>query len=245
MIGNEGLFHQHKNVALSFSGGKDSLACVYLMREHLPNLTVYHMDPGDMLPETKAVVAHVKTMAARFVHLHGDVHSWQERHGLPTDLVPHTAHPMGQLMQGVGPKLVSRYDCCRENLMRPVWDAIRADGVTLVIRGSKRSDPASKGNQDGMSADGVTLCLPIWDWSDADVFAYLAEQGAPISRVYQEGATTPDCATCSGWWEEKRAAYLRKHHPELWAVYGAKLKVVTDAIREPIAQLEREIATFD
>ena len=42
--------------ALQFSGGKDSLACIHLMRSHWDTLTVYHVDTGDLLPEVREIV---------------------------------------------------------------------------------------------------------------------------------------------------------------------------------------------
>jgi phosphoadenosine phosphosulfate reductase len=171
------------------------------------------------------------------------VNGWINQNGLPTDLLPHTAHLVGQLM-GEGPRLVARYDCCWANLMSPIYDRIKADKNTLVIRGTKRSDmarlPVSSGDTDG----GLTFLYPLQDWTNAQVFAFLREQGAPVSRIYDHVENSPECARCSAWWGEKRASYLREHHPQLYQDYGHRLKAVADAIAVPLRNLRVEAAEF-
>lgn len=233
---------RHPRVALSFSGGKDSLACVYLLREQLSWITVYHLDTGDLLPEMREIVAHVKTLAPNFVHIQGDVTSWIKEFGLPTDLLPHSAHPIGQEMRE-GPKLVARYDCCYANLMLPIYEQIRAHGNSLLIRGTKAVDmkrlPLRSGETTG---DGIELWYPLQNWSNDQVFDYLRAQGAPIARVYEHVVNSPECARCSAWWGEGRSAYLERYHPALWVQYQERLATVAEAILGPINHLKRELS---
>src|SRR5579859_707778 len=161
---------RHDKIALSFSGGKDSLACVYLLRPHLDRITIYHNDTGDLLPEICEIVEHVKSFAPHFVHIRSDVGEWIKRNGLPSDLLPYNSHTIGALAGQDGLRLVARYECCFANLMAPTDQRIRSDGNTLVIRGTKLCDlkrlPAKSGNVH----DGLELFHPIEDWSHADVF---------------------------------------------------------------------------
>ncbi len=53
---------RHSHGALQFSGGKDSLALVYLLRPHWERLTLYHVDAGDLLPEVREIVDMVEGM---------------------------------------------------------------------------------------------------------------------------------------------------------------------------------------
>lgn len=235
---------RHERIALMFSGGKDSLACVYLLRAHLHRLVLFHNDTGDLLPETRAIVDHVKTFAPNFLHVHGDVHAWINHNGLPTDLLPHSAHAVGQLM-GEGPKLVGRYDCCWANLMWPIYHAAAERGVTLIIRGTKAADMNRLPVMSGAVEHGIEYFYPLQGWSNEQVFSYLRLQGAPISRVYDYVDNGPECARCPAWWGEKRGAYLRKYHPELWEDYGARLKIVTDVLDKPLANLREELKAFN
>jgi 3'-phosphoadenosine 5'-phosphosulfate sulfotransferase (PAPS reductase)/FAD synthetase len=93
----------------------------------------------------------------------------------------------------------------------------------------------------GQVLDGIELLLPIADWSNADVMAYLAEVGAPVSTAYQHFANLPECATCSAWWNEGRAAYLREHHPELFHVYRTRMAAVLEAVGPVTAAMASEL----
>lgn len=231
---------RHERVALSFSGGKDSLAVIYLLRDHLPRLTVYHTDTGDLLPEQMEIVRHVEAMAPNFVRIETRVRDWIAQHGLPTDLLPHSAHDVGQQM-GEGEKLVSRYDCCYRNLMWPTWSRMVEDGNTLVIRGTKRVDMKRLPVGNGHVENGVEIWYPLQEWTNEQVFAYLAEQDAPRSHVYDHVTNSPECARCTAWWGEKRAAYLKQFHPELFKEYAAGIRIVADAITKPLATLNAEM----
>ena len=233
---------RHEWVAVSFSGGKDSLAVCYMLREAglLDRVRIYHNDTGDLLPEVREIVEHVKGFAPNFVHMRGNVAEWIAANGLPSDLVPWTQHHVAGGM-GHGSGVVSRFDCCFANLMRPLWERIKADGNTLVIRGTRRDDMPRLPFADGEVMDGVELLLPLRDWTADDVFAYLRRVGAPICRVYEQSKQAPECATCSAWWEEGRAAYLGRHHPDLLAAYRARMVAVTAAIAAPLEALRTEM----
>lgn len=231
----------HERIALSFSGGKDSLAVVYQLRAYLEHITLYHMDTGDLLPEQVAIVDHVKAFAPNFVHLQGDVAGWIAQHGLPTDLVPHSMHPVGRAMGEASVPLVSRYDCCYANLMSPLFERMRADGNTLLIRGTKLVDMKKMPSDDGPIHGGaMTAWYPLREWSNADVFAYLEKVGAPISRVYQHVENSPECARCTAWWGEGRAAYLKRYHPKLWREYKDRLNLVMREVAPIVNNLRRE-----
>ena len=92
--------------------------------------------------------------------------------------------------QRVAP-LVGRYDCCYANLMWPLYERVRADGCTLLIRGTKRCDMPRLPAEDGEVVDGVELYYPLLDWSHADVFAYLAREGVTLPRVYDYVVNSP------------------------------------------------------
>jgi 3'-phosphoadenosine 5'-phosphosulfate sulfotransferase (PAPS reductase)/FAD synthetase len=236
---------RHEKIALSFSGGKDSLACVYLLRPFMDRITIYHTDTGDLLPEVREIVRHVEGFWPRFVRIQGDVNGWIEKNGLPTDLLPHSAHPVGRAMGEHSGAFVSRYACCFENLMRPTYERIKGDGNTLLIRGTKNCDMRAMPTRSGQMIDGIEIWLPIEQWSNDHVFAYLRSVGAPICRIYDHVTNSPECARCSAWWGEKRATYLREFHPELWRDYAARMRAVRDEITGPMENFQREMAGLE
>lgn len=238
---HETVISRHEKVALSFSGGKDSLACVHLLMPLRDRITIYHLDTGDLLPEITEVVDHIRGLWPRFVDIKTDAAGWIAVHGLPTDLLPFSSHAIGQATRESDIRLSQRFDCCFANLMWPLYEKIKADGNTLVIRGSKSCDMRRLPANDGDNPDGVELFLPIKTWSNDDVFAYLHGLGISLPSLYSHVSNAPECARCSAWWSEKRASYLRERHPELFAEYIARLTIVAAEIERPLAHLRREL----
>jgi phosphoadenosine phosphosulfate reductase len=231
---------RHSKIALCFSGGKDSLACVHLLKEHLDNVTIYHLDTGDLLPEMMDSVARVEAFAPHFVRVTTDVAAFIERFGLPTDLLPHSSHPIGRKMGEYTTRLIGRYDCCWINLMQPLYQRVLADGNTLLIRGTKAVDMNRLPLQSGELSDGIELYYPLQDWSNAAVLAFLHQHDIPVPRLYDYMVNAPECARCSAWWGEGRAAYLKRFYPALWDEYADRLRAVAAEIAAPLANLRRE-----
>lgn len=236
------LLDRHERIALCFSGGKDSLACVYLLRPWMDRITIYHLDTGELLPEVYEIIDHVRGFWPRFVRIHGDIEAFRKAHGLATDLLPYSSHFIGRAHGQEKVPLVSRYDCCWANVMWPIMKRIMDDGNTLIIRGTKLADEPKLPADTGSKTHGVELYLPIRGWSHEQVFEYLRSVDAPICRIYDHVVSSPDCVKCTAWWTEERAAYLRRYHPEMYADYVTRLRVVADQIEEPLSHLRRELA---
>ncbi len=230
-------------IAFQFSGGKDSLAVAYLLRDHLHRMTVYHVANGDQMAEVVEVVEHVRRMCPHFVTIRTDKEGWVRANGLPSDLVPHSSHWIGQQMAESPVRLVSRYDCCFANIMQPMHERLKADGHTLLIRGTKSSDMKRLPFASGEVRDGVELMLPLEGWDDARVFAYLREVGAPIAPVYEAAGVvhTPECVRCSAWLNESLALYLRRTYPEAFQDYAVRLGAIAQAVAPSVQHLWREM----
>lgn len=224
------ILEKHCNIALQFSGGKDSLAVAELLKPHWHRLTFYHVDAGDALPEVAAAVDAMAAAVPRFVRIATDADAWMRRVGPPTDLVPYTGLEAAVVMGHGHRVMVDRYTCCYHNVVAPMHNRMIADGVTLVIRGSKRADGLRMPAESGHS-DGYDLWLPLQEWSHADVFAFLKERGVAVPAVYDGGrVTAPTCATCPAYWDEGRAAFLKARHPELFDRYAGKLRAVAGEV---------------
>lgn len=221
--------------AFFFSGGKDSTAVLWLLKQAgmLDRVTVYHLNTGDLLPDMVAHVAALRRHCFNFVEVRTDPKAWAAQHGEPSDLVPYTAHSVGQQV-GEGVKLSARYDCCYANLMAPIYERAVCDGNTLILRGTRRSDMTRLPAADGETHDGVEMFYPIQEWSDADVFAYLAREGVALPALYGHFRQAPECATCPAWWHEGRGPYLRTHHPAMYAEYYGRVSRVAEGINGPL-----------
>lgn len=226
-------FARHENVAFEFSGGKDSTAALYLLRDYWPRMTVFWC-AADPLPELREYVHSVARDLPRFVEVPGQLELAVEEHGLPTDLVPFDCTPIAHgVGAGSGVLLQDRYSCCYRSIMLPAHTAVKESGATLLIRGQKSGDDIKGPLRSGDVVDGLEMLYPIERWTDANVFAYLELCGIPIPRYYREGLMHSfDCATCTAWVHEPRGAYLRKHYPELFDVYREKLAIVAGAVQQ-------------
>jgi phosphoadenosine phosphosulfate reductase len=233
---------RHERGALQFSGGKDSLALVYLLRPHWDKLTVYHVDSGDLLPEVREIVDMVEGMVPTFRRINTDARRSMREFGLPSDLMPTTSTPVGLAMGYSRQPIIERFTCCAGNLMLPMHNRMKADKVTLAIRGTKRVDMGRLPAESGDTTQGYELWLPLQEWSHDEVFAYLRSVGAPICRVYESAVNAPECATCTAWWSEGRAAYLRKYHPELFAEYRTNLAKVVAEVTPHWQALQKEMS---
>lgn len=231
----------HDKICLHFSGGKDSLACVFLCRSYADKVTLYHLDTGDYLPEQREVVDTVeREIPYRFVRIQTDAKAWIEANGLPSDLVPFSSHPIGLMTGQARTKLVHRFDCCHANIMQPLYDRVVADGCTMIIRGTKACDMPTLPVKDGDVINGIEFYYPLQDWTDQQVLIYLRYSGVEVSRVYQYLEHGLSCATCPAWWEEQRGAYLKQFHPELYKIYDERLGRIIDEVALPLAQLKHE-----
>lgn len=229
--------------ALQFSGGKDSLACLLLLRNAglLGQVPVYWLNTMDGCPETLAVVEWARQWVPAFIEVQQDAKAWRAQHGDPSDLVPASAHPLG-LAYGLGDlKLVGRFECCWSNLMKPMHERMLADRIDLVIRGTKLADTGK------IPAEGPTgvydVLLPIRDWPHDQVFAFLREQGAPLNLIYEhtKGMSAPECLSCTAWWDDGKAAYLKALHPDRLGEYRVALGRVRQALQTHLQDLQNEL----
>lgn len=238
------IFSRHSKIALQFSGGRDSLACLYLLKPYWDRLTVYWCNTGAAYPETLALIAEVRAMVPHFAEIQGNQPAVVEQFGLPSDMVPVSATPVGLAVNNSGTVLMQdRYSCCIRIKNVPTHVRMLADGITLVIRGQKNADRLKAPTRSGHVEDGIEYLFPIEDWDAKRVMTYLAEQGASIPRFYEMMSNAPDCMTCSAYWEEGAGAYLKRYHHIEFKEYQRRLDIIAQAVGGHIAAFNQEIAS--
>lgn len=236
------IIDRHVRIALQFSGGRDSLACLYLMKPYWDRLTVYWCDTGAAYPETIALMQKIRDMVPNFAVIQGQQPQVIEQFGLPSDIVPVNATPIGRLVGSDAPLIQDRYSCCIRSMMQPTLERMLADGITLVIRGQKTKDRLKSPVRSGEVHDGVEYFFPIENWDSRKVMRFLEDEGAPIPRFYEMLNGMPDCMTCSAWWEEGAAKYLRRYHHAQFLENQQRLDIINTAVGEHIAAFNREVA---
>ena len=232
---------RHERIALQFSGGKDSLACLYLMRPWLDQITVYWLNTGRPYPETLRTLEAVKPFIPHFVEITSDVDAVHEQYGIPSDIVPASSTPLGRLVGHNAPAIQDRYSCCFQTVMRPLHERMLADGVTLIIRGQRNDDPLKPALRSGMVDGGIEYLFPIEDWTARQVLAFLREQNAPVPRFYEVLDEAPDCLTCSAWWEKGAAKYLKRYHGDAYREVQARLELIRGAVGPHIQDFNDEV----
>jgi 3'-phosphoadenosine 5'-phosphosulfate sulfotransferase (PAPS reductase)/FAD synthetase len=235
------MIENYKNPALQFSGGKDSLACLYLLKDNLDAITVYWCDTGDACEETVKVINKVREWIPHFKVVKTDSTKWRKENGIPSDLVPVSGHLLGVAYGMSETRISNKFDCCFENLMRPMHEAMLADGIDLVIRGTKIADTGK------IPAEGKTpfydIWLPIKDWTHDEVFIYLEKVGAPKNAIYDyfRGISAPECLTCTAWWDDGKKEFLRNRHPEQYLAYKQNLRKIANCVYKHLSQMEEEL----
>lgn len=231
-------------IGFQFSGGRDSTAALYLLRDRWPLMRVYHVDTGDQFPEARAVVERVQAdlLEAGVVmeRIETDVKELRERNGFPTDLIPVDNTVLGQMVSGSTLRLTGRFDCCAAALMNPLHQRMVDDGITLLIRGQRDDEYAGGApTRDRDVIDGFEVHYPVQGWSGDEVQAYLEDNDLPVAPFYRAGMRrAPECMGCTAWWDEGRLEYMREHHPAARRVVMMKLEEISDAISAQFNQME-------
>lgn len=223
----EQFYSRHDRVALMFSGGKDSIACLRLVEQYLDRTLVVWVSTGADFPEITELMSEVRQLVPYFLEIQTDQPSSIRRNGYPSDVVPIKHTPLGQMFMGAQKiKIRSAFECCSENKWLPTSNKLKELGVTGVIRGQRSDDTARAPLASGDWVDGVEYLLPIADWSKEQVLDYLAKNNVPITdRLLMEHSSL-DCWNCTAYLEHSadRMRYVKKNYPD-------KYQEVTDIIK--------------
>lgn len=238
------VLNRHEKAALMFSGGKDSLACLFLLRPYLEKITVIWVNTGDIFPENEAIVRNFAATVPSFMEVKTDVAAFKDRFGLPSDIVPIQHTEIGMFMTGKKElKLVSGYDCCSQNIWFPALAAAQNIGATLVIRGQRNQETAKSQLRSGHIQNGLELLFPIEDWTQDEVLSYLEKQGFEIPEFFHFAESSLDCINCTAFLSgiSDRKDYMRKHHPSEHEANQRKLEKIAAVVKNELESLENEI----
>jgi phosphoadenosine phosphosulfate reductase len=221
--------------ALAFSGGKDSMACLHLLKDDL-DCAIY-VDTGFTYPETRAMVNY----AAGFVTMHivqTDRAGQNAMVGIPSDVVPIDWTFLGQTFTAPKPAMIQSYlQCCWENISKPLYEKAKALGVTELYYGQRAEEAHRAPAHDGDALDGITRRHPIADWTALEVFEFLERHMAVPDHYYAIKHSSLDCYDCTAYARESqdRIAWTKEKYPTLYTAYHQRREAIDQAILEAVS----------
>jgi 3'-phosphoadenosine 5'-phosphosulfate sulfotransferase (PAPS reductase)/FAD synthetase len=230
---------------LQFGGGKDSLACLTLLKDQLEHITVLWMNTGAAFPETIELMERVRSQVPHFLEVKADVFGDIARHGWPSDVVPTSATAWGRAIRGeTGIVIRPWVECCHNNIWRPMDVAARNLGAKRIYRGQRLSEHYKSPIRSGTVVDGVEYVFPLEGWSEQQVFDYLRANHVEVPAYYEQTTTSLDCWNCTAFLDAKigQFKYMRDRHPDKLAVVQQHLLEMEHAVTKEMPNLEQAIA---
>lgn len=231
--------NRHDHVALMFSAGKDSAACLKLLQPWLNRVTVIWANPGRPYAEVVAYMSRVRSRVWHFVEAKGNQPEWIKANGWPVDSVPFQATPLGRrlLPDPHAFTLAPAIACRAANMWEPALWAVRASGASGVIKGEKLCDRPLPQPLETVF-EGREYLRPLLQWTDAEVLDYLGPDGLPPG--YARGLTASlDCATCTAFLDRnpQRLRELRQIDPAAHAEVAPVLRYMRDGAEHYLEHL--------
>lgn len=221
-------------IALAFSGGKDSWACLWLNKHRLHEILVIWVNTGKNYPEMLRTIDRAKAICPNFVELIVDRDGQNAYHGIPSDVVPINWTRQGQIFTGPKSVTVQSYlQCCYENIGASLQKYCQDHGVTHLIRGQRNDEGHKSTARDGSLVDGIQYEQPIEDWTEQEVIEYVAQHMALPSH-FKFKHSSMDCYDCTAYAAESkdRIDYTKANHPTMYAEYEIRNQALKGALVE-------------
>jgi phosphoadenosine phosphosulfate reductase len=225
--------NRHEKVALMFSGGKDSLACLHLVKDYLDKVVVVWVNTGANFPEIEQMMREVKSIVTHFHEIKTNQPESIKSKGYPVDVVPVNYTLLGQSVTSIKDfKVRSYFECCSENFWIPCDAEMRKLGVTGIIRGQRNSEAHRAPIKSGHIEDGIEYYLPIESWKDSEVIDYLRSKNVIIDERLSMAHSSLDCWNCTAYMADssERFKYIKKNHPSKYESIVEIVKKIDNVI---------------
>jgi phosphoadenosine phosphosulfate reductase len=214
---------------LALSGGKDSLACLHLLKDELDS--AIYVDTGFAYPETLKMIDYAATLLT--VHrVQANRTGQQAAFGLPADVVPVEWTAIGEAMTEQKPyRIQSSFQCCFENIALPLYAKAHALGATHLVMGQRNAESYKSLSRDGDLVKDIIRLHPIEDWTTDQVMQFLSKHMTVPAHFNFEHSSL-DCYDCTAFRHASadRVKWMKYAHPEMYNQYVRKSNAVTHAL---------------
>lgn len=227
--------------ALMFSGGRDSLVMLDILKEQLDDIYVIWIDTGASYGDVVEQMERVRASVPHFIRWKSDQPGNIREYGYPVDLLPIRMSAQGLFFakkENPPLKLQSAYACCYVNIWLPMGDAVRHLGVERVILGQREGEGLT--DRWDRVENGVEYWYPLKSWTTARVMGYLTRKGIPIPAYYQQEDHSRDCVDCTAYLKEKRKSIANLPEPTKAEVVR-RLKLISAACHDESMEIEYAI----
>lgn len=182
----QNVFDQYQGMphAISFSGGKDSVVTLDIVRKFQPDIPVIYMNTTIDFPET-----------VDFVHELAE--SWNLN---LYEVTPH--RDFFSMCEDLGPPSKYMKWCCKTSKFAPMNGFIdeHFDNKVLVASGIRRNESNSRSEFDFVQVNKKVpkqiLFFPILKWNSLMVWLYHLSKNLPINPAYMLGYSRIGCLIC-------------------------------------------------
>jgi 3'-phosphoadenosine 5'-phosphosulfate sulfotransferase (PAPS reductase)/FAD synthetase len=214
---------------LAFSGGKDSMACLHLMRSDLA--CAIYVDTGKSYPETAELVRYASKLIP-MITVRANRDEQNDREGIPSEVVPVDWTRIGQMLTTKKQTMIQSYlGCCFENIALPLLLKAKEIGATEIVYGQRNDEAHKSTSRNGDVVEGIVRLQPIEDWSSDQVLAYLATK-MDVPAHYALKHSSLDCYDCTAFRKDShdRVSFTAERYPEMHAEYVERLALLNQAI---------------
>ncbi|WP_423792843.1 phosphoadenosine phosphosulfate reductase family protein [Methanocaldococcus indicus] len=200
----------NRPVIVAYSGGKDSLTTLILVKKALSNFDVLFIDTGLELPETLENIKEVEDTYNIKVNVIKSPNFWElvDKYGVPA----------------------RDYRWCSDILkLNPLKEYLEKNYKDDVLSfvGIRKYESFNRAKKKLVHRNTYIKkqinALPIFHWSALHVWIYLLKENAPYNKLYEKGFDRIGCYICPamGLGEIER---IKKLYPNLWDRWERKLK---------------------
>jgi phosphoadenosine phosphosulfate reductase len=194
---------------VSYSGGKDSLATLLVVRKALGNVPLLFADTGLEFPETyRNVEEAAGTYGLEVVRTSGEGRFWDA-------------------FERLGPPAVNYRWCCSASKLIPVRELIRDRwGECLSFIGQRRYESFRRKESSRIFRNGIVRnqlsAAPIHNWTALHVWLYIFRERAPFNPLYACRLDRIGCFMCPSS-DIAVIEEIKLRYPQLWDHWHACL----------------------